>query len=285
MARWSHNFLAFCLAFGACSGNADETLNAQTVSGLLARQGDATPSYTNYQNLVIMPLAQTGDTQRLFVFHEDNREPSIFQLSRTDLPGIAPDTAAFRFSAKSNGRRVVAIYNDGSLTQAGYLQPTDKIPVSRPEIDANKIPDLAIALWLGQATPDTTEILSRIRLFEASYPEAIQSNPISLELEQFRTIKQSEPLLMTQPRIIQTEANYVIADWDLTQEQDAAFDAIILLANKDEKPLSFPITQTSRLRLHPLMSSGDYKPAKQSQITLNSVRLPPNSVALFVRPR
>ncbi len=285
MGRRLHKILALCLAFGACSGNTDETLNAQTVSGLLARQGPSTPSYTSYENLVIVPLEEAGDTQRLFVFHDDNRSPSVFQLTRAELPGLTGDRAAFRFSSKSNGQKVIAIYENGTLIKVGNLENTNSIPVTRPEIKQGELVDIGLELWLGAGSADSVKSLENIRLFESSYPNEVEAHPVSLTLNLFRNIRNSEPALMGAPDFLDLQNFHTVAGWDVRHYSNSKYDEIIILANKRTEPLLFPVTRTSNLRLHPLMSNGAYNPARQSRITLAGVQLPAKSLAVFVRPR
>lgn len=279
MARLSHNLLILAMAFGACSGNKNETLNVDTVNSYLARMGNAVPAYENYENLVIMPRHMAGDEQRLYVYHSDQTSPSIFQLSEAALPGLTEDNLALRFSAKSNGQRVIAIYENGAFIRAGHLRPTDVLPVSRPEVSAEDLPALVEELFITGTDADAAKKLNVLRLFESNYPEAIREAPISAELDTFRAIRRSDPFLGGPPDIIdRTERHKTMAQWSGNADED-----LILLANTGPDPRIFTIGNTSRLRLHPDMQRAEYGAARKSQITLDGVIVPSRTIAIFVR--
>lgn len=279
MARLSHNILIIAVAFGACSGSKNETLNPEPVNGYLARMGNSVPAYKNYGDLVVMPRHMAGDERRLFVYHSDQKTPSIFQVTEASLPGLTEDHLALRFSAKSNGERVIAIYENGAFIRAGHLRPTDDLPVTRPEISDEDLPMLVLELFISDANADAVQQLNSLRLFESNYPEIVRDAPISAELDIFRNIKRSDPLFKRPPDVIdRSEPHKMKAQWTGNADKD-----LLLLANTGPYPRTFSMENAARLRLHPDLLRAEYSDARKSQITLDGVIVPARTIAIFVR--
>lgn len=272
----------------ACSGGGSDRLDPAPVVKFLEDQGDPALKFLNYERLIIVPKNLSGDEQRLFAFSQPGANPEIYQLSPARLPGLSSEKAAFRFAANIKGEKAIAIYENNRFIRAAYLETTDIVPVTKPEIPPEIFPELVYLSFLGKTSgtlPATAQMMRNIEEFETHYPKEIAENPISSAYDQFRDIKAADPVMLGSANILTTEQSGILmAKWENKDStQTVKYDEAILIANTTDQMYLVELEETSRLRLHPKLSSGSYKKARQIQITLSGIAMPPQTVTLFVR--
>jgi len=292
MNRLIRTSMLFAIVVAGCSkGGGSLSLNADPVraSALQSEQ-----RFVNYENLIIVPTEVLGDQERLFVFPDGingNSAPSVHQVSWIDLPGLSPDNTALQFSTASKGEKVLALYESGSLKSAALLDKTSSVPVSKPEIPAELLPQIVISHYFGDTAPVAipkirfaSDLLTRVEVFEANYPLDVQAQPVSQDFDLFRQIKTGTNWLENSEVEVIDQIDDTSLVAILKDKTDDNSDQLYFAANMADETEFFKFGNSVMLRLHPVLSRGSYATARKSQIAFDGVAVPPHSVVIFVRP-
>ena len=285
------------LLFASCSGGGQSGYDYSKIRKMadasLIHQGVV----IGYDQLVLLPKDQTGETHRLIIYPEGvgNYKTAIFQLSPTEITGLDDGVRAFRHGAGNFlGQQFVGIWNKGNLEQVFPVVTETVLPISKPEITRDSVPELALMTitrdkpFEGLIYSDKAkEIYNRL----SAFPDSDKHDPISKELADLEQIFLSTPLMRRDERRTDTGLGeqLLLMTWDdgyvesSFENIDLVASQILMATNFSEYPQMVKLPDTHKIRLHPGQTGGSDSQVRRTQIVLDGVIIPPKTSAVLVR--
>lgn len=290
--------LAMCVAIAACSKSGSANYDYAKIRKLALQSAAVADPVIGQNEYIILPAEALGESHKLIIYPEgiSSYKTAIFQLSSTDMPGLAKNMHAMRHGAGNySGDKYVGVWMDGGLTKLYPVSSETILPISKPEISREFVPELAIMALTSTKPVQGLQISDPARKAHADMLHYMSTQPdgekLSKELDDLERIFRTTPLIRMDERRsdMGLGEQLLLMIWDdgysdtSLENIDANFSQIIMASNFGDAPQLVSLPDTHQIRLHPGQTSGADSRVRQTQIALHGVIIPARTSAVLVR--